>query len=84
MGLFPATLVCKVAYIEGIKYVNLIEIGLVDLEIRGIENGELVVLVNNTLVCHMALLATDIQPYVLIMFCCLFMSNQVQMLLHIL
>ena len=34
---------------EGIKYVNLIEIGPVVIEIRGAENGELVVPVNNTL-----------------------------------
>ena len=37
---------------EGIKYVNLIEIGPVVIEILGVENGELAVLVNNTLVCH--------------------------------
>ena len=36
---------------EGIKYVNLIEIGLVVMEIRGVENGDLAVPVNNTLVC---------------------------------
>ena len=35
---------------EGIKYVNLIEIGPVVIEIRGAENGELAVPVNNTLV----------------------------------
>ena len=34
---------------EGIKYVNLIEIGPVVIEIPGAENGELVVPVNNTL-----------------------------------
>ena len=28
---------------EGIKYVNLIEIGIVVIEIRGVENGELAV-----------------------------------------
>ena len=44
---------------EGIKYVNLIEIGPVIIEIRGVENGELMVPVNNTLVCHMAFLAAD-------------------------
>ena len=32
---------------------NLIEIGLVVIEIQGVENGELVVPVNNTLVRHM-------------------------------
>ena len=44
---------------EGIKYVNLTEIGLVVIEIRGVKNGELAFPVNNTLVCHTAFLATD-------------------------
>ena len=44
---------------EGIKYVNLIEIGPVVIEIQGVENGELVVPVSNTLVRHMAFLAAD-------------------------
>ena len=35
---------------EGIKYVNLIEIGPVVIEIRGVEYGELAVTVNITLV----------------------------------
>ena len=34
---------------EGIKYVNLIEIGPVVIEISGAENGKLAVPVNNTL-----------------------------------
>ena len=50
---------------ESIKYVNLIEIGSVVIEIRGAENGELAVLVNNTLVHHTAFLAADTQPCVL-------------------
>ena len=50
---------------EGIKYVNLIEIGPVVIEIRGAENGELAVPVNNTLVRHTAFLAADTQPCVL-------------------
>ena len=66
MDQFLSNLVCKVVYMEGIKYVNLIEIGPVVIEIRGAENGELVVPVNNTLVCHMAFLAADTQPCVLI------------------
>ena len=49
---------------KGIKYVNLIEIGPVVIEIRGVENGELVVPVNNTLVCHTAFLAADIRTTV--------------------
>ena len=44
---------------EGIKYINLIEIGPVIIEIRGVENGELTVPVNNTLVCHTAFLGAD-------------------------
>ena len=52
---------------EGIKYVNLIEIGPVVVEIPGAENGELAVPVNNTLVSHTAFLAADIQPCILIM-----------------
>ena len=44
---------------KGIKYVNLIQIGIVVIEIRGIENGELAVPVNNTLAHHMAFLAAD-------------------------
>ena len=51
---------------EGIKYVNLIEIGPVVIEIRGAENGELAVTVNNTLVSHTAFLAADTRPCVLI------------------
>ena len=52
---------------EGIKYVNLIEISLMVIEIQGVENGELVVPVNNTLVHHTAFLAADTRPCVLIM-----------------
>ena len=51
---------------EGIKYVNLIEIGLVIIEIQEVENGELVDSVNNTLVRHMAFLAADTRLCVLI------------------
>ena len=38
---------------------NLIEIGPVVIEIREVENGELAIPVNNTLVLHMAFLAAD-------------------------
>ena len=51
---------------QGIRYVNLIEIGSVVIEIRGVENSELVVPVNDTLVCHTAFLAADTRPCVLI------------------
>ena len=51
---------------EGIKYVNLIETGPVIIEIQGVENGELAVPVNNTLVHHTVFLAADTRPCVLI------------------
>ena len=44
---------------QGIKYVNLIEIGTVVIEIQGVENDQLVISVNNALVCHTAFLAAD-------------------------
>ena len=50
----------------GIKYMNLIEIGQVVIEIQEAENGELAVPVNNTLVHHTAFLAADTRPCVLI------------------
>ena len=52
-------------YIEDIKYVNLIKMDPVVIEIRGVENGKLVAPVNNTLVCHTAFLAADPQSCVL-------------------
>ena len=51
LGRFLSNLVYRIAYMEGIKHVNLIEINSVVIEIRGVENGELAVPVNNTLVC---------------------------------
>ena len=50
---------------EDIKYINLIEIGLVVIEISGAENSDLVVPINNTLVCCMSFLAGNTQPCVL-------------------
>ena len=50
---------------EGIKYVNLIEIGPVVIQIRGVENGKLAVSVNNILVHHVAFLAADTRTCVL-------------------
>ena len=44
---------------KAIKYVNLIEINIVVIGIQGIENGKLVVPVNNTLVRQTAFLATN-------------------------
>ena len=52
-------MVCEVVYMEGIKYGNLIEIGAVVIEIQGVEYGDLVVPVDNTLVCHTSFLAAD-------------------------
>ena len=43
-------------YMEGIKYVNMIEIGPV---VIGVENSDLAVPVNNTLVCRTSFLATN-------------------------
>ena len=45
---------------------NFIEISPVVIEIQGVENGKLAVPVNNALVSHMAFLATDTRPCVLI------------------
>ena len=44
----------------------MIEISPVVIEIWGVENGDLVVPVNNTLVCCTSLLAADTQPCVLL------------------
>ena len=49
----------KLVYMDNIKYVNLIAIGLVVIEIQGVENDDLAVPVNNTIVCCMSFLATD-------------------------
>ena len=51
---------------EGIKCVNLIEIGIVVIEIWSVENGDLAVPVNNTLMCCKSFLAADTQLCVLI------------------
>ena len=65
----------RVAYMEGIKYVNLIEISPVVIEIRVVEYGKLTVPVNNTLVRHMAFLAADTRLCVLICITSLFTDN---------
>ena len=49
---------------ESIKYVNLIEISPVVIETRVVEYDELLIPVNNTLVLHMAFLATDTHYHV--------------------
>ena len=66
LGRFLSNVVCRVTYMEGIKYVILIEITPVVIEIQGVENGKLAVPVINTLVHHTAFFATDIRPCVLI------------------
>ena len=53
-------------YMEGIKYVNLIEIGQVVIEIQGVENGKSAFPVNYTLERQTAFLAADTRPCVLI------------------
>ena len=53
-------------YIEGIKYINFIEIVSVVIEIQGVENGDFAVTVNNTLVCRTSFLAADTRLCVLI------------------
>ena len=63
---FPSNLVSQIMHMGDIKYANYIEISPVVKEIWDIENGDLAVPVNNTLVCHMSFLATDTWPYVLI------------------
>ena len=65
LGRFLSNLVCRVVYIEDIKYVNLIEIFPVVIEIQEVENGELAVPINNTLVCRAAFLTADTRPCVL-------------------
>ena len=57
-------MVCEVVYMKGIKYINLLKISPVVLEIGGVENGDLAVPVNNTLVCHTSFLAADIRTTV--------------------
>ena len=59
LGRFLSKLVCRAAYMEGIKYVTLIKINPVVKEIQGIKNDKLVVPVNNMLVCHTTFLAAD-------------------------
>ena len=56
---FPSNLVCRFVYIEGIQYINVIEIGTVVIQIRGTKNSDLNVPVNNTLVHHTSFSATD-------------------------
>ena len=73
---FSSNLVCKVVYMKGIKYVNLIEIGPVVIEIQGVENGDLVVPVNNTLVCRTSFLAVDTRLCVLIKYSLNFYKKQ--------
>ena len=54
---FTSNLVYEIVYMEGIKYVNLIEISPVVTKIWSVENGDLRIPVNNTLVCRTSFLA---------------------------
>ena len=65
---FSSNLECQVVYMEGIKYVNLIEINPAVIEIWGVENGDLVVPVNNTLVCHTTFLLSNTRPCILMFY----------------
>ena len=69
--LISSNLVCRVVYMEGIKYVNMMEIGPVVIEIQGVENSKLVVPVNNILVRHTAFLAADTRLCVWIIHKCI-------------
>jgi len=53
----PSNLVCEVKYMEGIKYINLVEIGSVVFELQEVEFGDFSVCVNNTYVVHATFLA---------------------------
>ena len=65
---FSSNLVCKLVYVKSIKYINFIEISVVVKEMQGVENGDLVVSVINTLVCLTSFLAADTRLCVLIFF----------------
>ena len=67
LGQFPSNLARGIACMEDIKYVNLIEISLMVIEIWGVESSELAVPINNTLVRHTTFLAADTWPCVLIL-----------------
>ena len=49
---FPSILICEVVHMQGRKYINLVEMYLVVLEIQKAEFGNFALPVNNTLVCH--------------------------------
>jgi len=56
---FPSNLVCQVRHMEGIKYINLVEIGSVVFELRKVENGYFLVCVNNARVLCATFLAAQ-------------------------
>ena len=62
----PTNLVCRSCIYGWHKYVNLIETSPAVIKIQGLENSNLAVPVNNTLVHLTSFLATDTQPCVLI------------------
>ena len=54
---FSSNLVCEVMYMKGIKHVNLVQISPVVVEIEVVENSNLAVPVNNTLMYYMSFLS---------------------------
>ena len=54
LKLLNLNLVCGVVHMEGVKYINLIEIGMVVIKIQGVENGKLAVPLHKTIVPHAA------------------------------
>ena len=44
---------------KGIKYMNLVQISSVVIKTQRVDNGDLVVPINNTLVCSISFLVTD-------------------------
>ena len=69
---FSSNLVCEVVFMEGITMqINFGKIRPVVIEIQGVVNSDLVVLVNSTLVCSMAFLTAETWPCVLMKYCLL-------------
>ena len=54
LKLLNLNLVCGVMHMEGVKYINLIKIGMIVIKIQGVENGKLAVPLNDTIVPHTA------------------------------
>ena len=50
-------------YMKGIKYMNLVQISSVVIKTQRVDNGDLVVPINNTLVCSISFLVADMCLY---------------------